>query len=96
MLSDRHPNIGTQGGLLGWLEKKQTACKEAAQANDPMRIFTGEPDKGHAHALELFVDEIQDKGPMVCGVDDAVMATRVAFAAIKSAAEHRVVKLLEI
>jgi hypothetical protein len=33
---------------------------------------------------------------MVCGVDDAVMATRVAFAAIKSVAEHRVVKLSEI
>ena len=96
MLNDRHPNIGTEGGLLGWLEKKQAACKEAAQSNDPMRIFTAEPDKGHAHALELFVDEIRGQGPVVCGVDDAVMATRVAFAAIKSAAEHRPVKLSEI
>jgi predicted dehydrogenase len=96
MLSDRHPNIGTDGGLLGWLEKKQAACKEATDSNDPMRIFTAEPDKGHAHALELFVDEINGTSKMVCGVDDAVMATRVAFAAIKSAAEHRVVKLSEI
>lgn len=96
MLSDRHPNIGTAGGLLGWLEKKQAACKEAVQSNDPMLIFTAEPDKGHAHALEYFVDEINGTGKMVCGVDDAVMATRVAFAAIKSAAEHRVVKLSEI
>ena len=96
LLNDRHPNIGTEGGLLGWLAKKEAACKEAVQANDPMRIFTAEPDKGHAHALELFVDEICGTGPIVCGVDDAVMATRVAFAAIKSAAEHRVVKLSEI
>ena len=96
MLSDPHSNIGTEGGLLGWLAKKQAACKEAVEANDPMRIFTAEPDKGHAHALELFVDEIRGTGPVVCGVDDAVMATRVAFAAIKSAAEHRVVKLSEI
>ncbi|HBG25616.1 MAG: hypothetical protein A2Y10_01185 [Planctomycetes bacterium GWF2_41_51] len=96
MLADRHQNIGKEGGLSGWLEKKQQACKEATAANDPMRIFTAEPDKGHAHALEFFVDEILGKGPVVCGVDDAVMATRVAFAAIKSAAEHRVVKLSEI
>lgn len=33
---------------------------------------------------------------MVCGVDDAVLATRVAFAAIKSAAEGRIVKMEEI
>jgi predicted dehydrogenase len=96
MLSDRHPNIGTEGGLLGWLEKKQAACEDAVQAGDPMRIFTAEPDKGHAYALERFVDEILGHGPVVCGVDDAVMATRVAFAAIKSAAEHRVVQLSEI
>lgn len=96
MLGDRHPNIGKDGGLLGWLEKKQAACKEAVKSNDPMQIFTAEPDKGHAHALEYFVDEINGTGPMVCGVDDAVMATRVAFAAIKSAAEHRVVSMGEI
>lgn len=96
MLNDRHPNIGTEGGLSGWLKKKQAACQEATVAHDPMRIFTAEPDKGHAHALERFVDEIRGTGPVVCGVDDAVMATRVAFAAIKSAAEQRVVKLSEL
>ncbi len=96
MLNDRHPNIGAQGGLYGWLAKKQAACKEAAESNDSMRIFTAEPDKGHAHALERFVDEINGKGAVVCGVDDAVMATRVAFAAIKSAKENRMVKLSEV
>ena len=96
MLNDRHPTIGKEGGLLGWLAKKQAACEEAVQAGDSSLIFTAEPDKGHAHALERFVDEINGTGPVVCGVDDAVMATRVAFAAIKSAYEHRVVKLSEI
>ncbi|OHB52985.1 MAG: hypothetical protein A2Y10_03455 [Planctomycetes bacterium GWF2_41_51] len=96
MLGDCHPNIGTQNGLYGWLEKKQAACKDAVAANDPMKIFTAEPDKGHAHALEYFVDEINGTGPVVCGIDDAVMATRVAFAAIKSAKENRTVKLSEI
>ena len=53
-------------------------------------------DKEHLHALEHFVDEIQGTGPVVCDVDDAVMATRVAFAAIKSANEKRVVKMEEM
>lgn len=96
VFNDRHPQAGAQGGLLGWLEKKNIACMEAAAANNPALIFTAEPDKGHSHALEYFADQICGKGDVVCGIDDAVTATRVAFAAIKSAAEHRVVKLSEI
>lgn len=96
MLNDRHPDIGRQGGLLGWLEKKRVACEEAAATGDPMKQFTAEPDKGHAHALDRFIDEMTGKGPVVCGVDDAVLATRVAFAAIKSAKERRFVALEEV
>ena len=95
-IGDRHPDIGTEGGLSGWLKKKRAACLEAVESGNPMDIFTAEPDKGHAHALERFVDEINGTGPMVCGVDDAVMATRVAFAAIKSARENRTVRLDEV
>jgi predicted dehydrogenase len=96
MLADRHPEIGKEGGLDGWLAKKRAACQEATEKNDPALIFTAEPDKGHALALERFVDEIQGNGPMVCGIEDAVLATRVAFAAVKSAQEKRAIKLDEI
>ena len=96
MLKDKHPEIGTQGGLSGWLAKKRAACQEATEKNDPWLQFTAEPDKGHARAIDRFVDEILHGGPVVCGVDGAVLATRVAFAAIKSAKEHRIVKLEEI
>lgn len=96
MLNDRHTHIGTEAGLAGWLTKKRAACKEAVENNDTKMIFTAEPDKGHARALERFVDEIYTDGPVVCGIDDAVMATRVAFAAIKAAKEHRIVKINEI
>ena len=96
MLGDRHPQLGTEGGLFGWLEKKRQACAEAAAAGDNSLIFTAEPDKGHAAALERFVDEIMGEGPVVCGVADAALATRVAFAAIRSAQEHRPVKVSEI
>jgi predicted dehydrogenase len=96
MLKDRHPGIGQDGGLSGWLAKKQAACQEAAEAGDSSLIFTAEPDKGHAHAIDRFVDEINGTGPAVCGVDDAIIATQVAFAAIHSAAEHRIVSMEEI
>lgn len=96
MLGDRHPQVGTEGGISGWLAKKAAACREAAAAGDPKLQFTAEPDKGHAHALNRFVDQIRGTGPVVCSVDDAVMATRVAFAAIRSARERRVVRLDEI
>jgi predicted dehydrogenase len=93
MLNDRHPNVGREGGVSGWLAKKQAACAEAAERHDPMLQFTAEPDKGHAHALERFVDQILGQGDEVCGVDAAVLATQVAFAAIRSARERRTVSL---
>lgn len=96
MVGDRHPQVGLEGGVSGWLAKRRAACTEAAMANDPLLQFTAEPDKGHAHALERFVDQILGNGSEVCGVDAAVLATRVAFAAIRSAREKRPVLLAEI
>jgi len=96
MVQDRHPQVGTEGGVSGWLAKKRAACTEAVGTNNPLLQFTAEPDKGHAHALERFVDQILGLGPEVCGVDAAVLATRSAFAAIKSARERRPVLLSEI
>jgi predicted dehydrogenase len=96
MLHDRHPQLGLEGGVSGWLEKKRAACHEAALAHQPELQFTAEPDKGHAHALDRFVDQITGRGPEVCGVDAAVLATEVAFAAIRSAGERRTVTLEEI
>ena len=95
-LNDKHPNIGCQGGINGWLEKKQAACKEAEISGDQMKQFTAEPDKGHAHALEHFIDQINGLRGEVCGVDDAVSATQIAFAAIKSAQEKRIVNISEL
>ncbi len=96
MVNDRHPQIGTEGGVSGWLAKKRAACEEAAAKGDPMLQFTAEPNKGHAVALERFVDEFTGNGPRVCGVDEAVLATRVAFAAILSARSKRAISLTEV
>jgi predicted dehydrogenase len=96
MVHDRHPQVGKEGGVPGWLAKKRAACDEAVAHNDPLLQFTAEPDKGHAHALERFVDQILGTGPEVCGVRAAVLATRIAFAAIRSARERRPVPLAEV
>ena len=96
MLNDRHQDIGTEGGLPGWLAKKRQASQEAVEQEDRLLAFTAEPDEGHVHALERFLDEVLGDGPIVCGIDDAVLATRVAFAAVKSAQEKRVINLEEI
>lgn len=96
LLNDRHPRIGTEGGISGWLAKKRAACEEAARAGDPTRQFTAEPDKGHAHALDRFLDQVCRGGPVVCGIEETVLATRVAFAAIRSARERRLVALAEV
>ena len=96
MLKDRHPDVGSEGGLGGWLAKKRAACQEAQDGGDTSLIFTAEPDKGHAHAMDRFVDEICGVGPEVCGVDSAVLATEVAMAAIESVKKSRPVKLAEL
>ncbi len=96
LLDDRFSDTGTQGGISGWLDKKRRACHAIAEGADPLLILAASPDRGHGRAIDRFVDEIRGEGPVVCGVDDAVLATRVAFAAIRSNSERRVVKLEEI
>ena len=92
MLHDRHTSVGTQGGIEGWLEKKRAACADAETAHDPTLQFTAEPNKGHAAHLEAFARQVRG-GPEVCGVDAAITASRVAFAAIESAESGAVVTL---
>jgi predicted dehydrogenase len=93
---DRFPDVGTEGGMAGWLAKTRAAAEAAGK--DGERFLATRPgvDKGHGRALEAFVDEILGRGPQVCGIDDAVRATEVAFAAIRSVQERRAVKLSEL
>lgn len=95
-IKDLHPEVGTQGGIEGYREKKAAGCRDAAETGDDMLQFSVEPNKGHSLALENFIDQINGLRGEVCGVDDAVKASRVAFAAIKSAREKRIVRVDEI
>jgi predicted dehydrogenase len=96
LLNDTQPDLGGEGGIAGWLAKRRAACAEAERRQNPLLQFTAEPDKGHADAIDHFVEQIRGERGEVCGIDDAVSATRVAFAAIRSAREKRVVKLAEL
>ncbi|MCX5661617.1 MAG: Gfo/Idh/MocA family oxidoreductase [Planctomycetota bacterium] len=96
MRGDKHEQVGAEGGIGGWLAKKKAATLDAERAGNPMLQFTAEPDRGHARAIDRFVDQIQGRGPEFCGVDGAVLAGRVCFAAIRSAKEGRIVPLAEI
>lgn len=96
MLNDRHPGIGAEGGLSGWLAKKRAACEEATRTGDPMRQFAAEPDKGHRRMLVEFIREIRGERAPVCPVSAAVLATKVCLAAAKSYLEGRSVDVAEI
>lgn len=93
MLKDRHPAIGNQGGLHGWLEKRGQAATEAVAAGDPMQAFTAEPDKGHARMLREFIREIRGERGPVSPLEDAIRATRICLAAMESAEEQRPVNV---
>ncbi len=95
MLNDRHPSLGTEGGLQGWLDKKAAACREA-ENGDALLQFTAEPDKGHRRMLKEFIREIRGEREPVCPVEDAILATRVCLAAAKSYLENRTVDMAEI
>jgi predicted dehydrogenase len=88
--------VPAPNGILDWLNHKRAACAQANASGDPLKQFAADPDKGHARMLDCFIDQILGAGPEVCGADAAVQATRVAFAAIRSAHERRVVTLDEI
>jgi predicted dehydrogenase len=96
MLDDRHPDVGEEGGVSGWIRKKQAACEEASEYRDASRQFTAEPDKGHAHILRAFLQEIRGEREPVSPIQPAITAMKICLAAIRSIREQRFVALSEI
>lgn len=95
-LKDRHPGIGREGGLHGWLAKKYQACQEAKEKGDPFKQFTAEPDKGHARMFAEFLREVAGERSPVSPTRDALRASSICFAAIRSVNEKRPVAISEI
>ena len=96
-LNDRYPQVGSQGGLAGWLEKKQAAREESLRAGNADWISVAEPDKGHARMLGAFMEEIRGlRSAPVSPVADAVQAVEICAAAIRSFREKRFVDIAEV
>jgi predicted dehydrogenase len=96
LLNDRHPHLGTQGGLSGWLEKREAARAACLRVGDADWIIAAEPDKGHARMLSAFVEEIRGLRPdPVSPAATAVEAIEICTAAIRSFRERRFVDLAE-
>lgn len=93
---DAFPEIGAEGGLHGWLAKQRAAEQRAVEEHTHAYAFSSRPDKGHAGQLERFVDQIRGRGEVVCGIDAAILATEVCFAAVLSAREKRPVRVEEV
>ncbi len=96
MVNDRHPQLGQEGGISGWLAKRRANCADALRAGDNSLVVGAEADKGHLQMVEAFVDEIRGERGEVCGVDRTIEATRIAFAAVLSANQHRFVAIDEV
>lgn len=94
--NDHFPDVGVEGGISGWLAKNRAAAEKAGSDGRTYLALRPEADKGHAQMWELFADEILGAGGSVCGADEAIQATRIAFAAIASARERRAVRIEEI
>jgi len=93
----RGTDMDTTGGIDRWLADRRAACQRAAEAGDPSLQFQmADADKGHAHHLARFVEEVRSGGPEVAGVDAALSASEIAFAAIESAKSGRAVRIDEL
>lgn len=93
---DFFPDVGVEGGLHGFLAKQRAAEQRAeAEGVDAFR-YAPFSDKGHARQLDRFADEIRGRGPVVCGVDDAILATETCFAAVRAAKMKRAVTLADV
>ncbi len=85
-----------EAGFASWFEQKVAACREAADTKDVFKQFSAEADKGHRNILREFIREIRGLRAPVCPISDAITATKICLAAVRSRLESRPVRLAEL
>ncbi|NQU40911.1 MAG: hypothetical protein HQ523_13250 [Lentisphaerae bacterium] len=83
-------------GIETYRDERKALEEEAArEGHDGMWILDNEipVDKGHRQHLKAFRDAVRGNGPSPCGLEDTMLATRVAFAAIESLKQNQPVEV---
>jgi len=76
-------------------QRKSLEEQAEAEQHDSEWLMAKEAtvDKGHRQHLTAFLDAVRGNGQSPCGIDNTMLATRVAFAAIESLKLSRPVKV---
>ena len=93
---DPHPRVDDGGGIRAWHVKRRHAEKLAERGSRDWDFLTrheGGPNKGHQEHLRGFLDAARGLGPSPCDADSAILATRIALAAIESLRKGRPVRM---
>jgi hypothetical protein len=89
---DSNPNVGTEGGLAGFLAKYRD--RVANLANSKAGSDTLAVDKGHRNMLSSFIDAIINDGPSPCDEFAGLSSTYLARLAIKSIENRAVLPVM--
>jgi len=84
---DSHPDVGTQGGLAGYLEKYRARVEGQGDARAGHADLTA--DHGYEKMLAGFIDAVLHDQPVPCDELAGYRATYLGSLAIKSAREGR-------
>jgi predicted dehydrogenase len=79
---DSQPEVGSQGGFLGYMEKYKARVEGLANSKDGHSSLA--VDKGHRNMLDKFCDAIINDTPSPCDEKAGFLSTYLAKLAIKS------------
>ena len=85
--ADPHPDVADGGGTRDWFAKRERFEAQAVAGGHSaewLMEHEGAVDKGHRQHLARFLDAVRGDRESPCTIDEAILATRVAFAAIDS------------
>jgi myo-inositol 2-dehydrogenase / D-chiro-inositol 1-dehydrogenase len=83
---DPSPGVTDGGGIRDQYVKRRVAEQKVMETGDAETAFQYEPpvDKGHKAHLAQFLNAVRGQCESPCGAADAILATRISFAALES------------
>jgi len=93
---DPLPEVSDGGGIRDYYAKRREAERRGASSAEPQAAvldLSPQPDKGHRVHLARFLDAVRGAGQSPCTCREAIVATRLAFAALESLKTGRTIEL---